>query len=125
MNGNPSGSPRTDLLLMVLGMGEFEKNNETRNSWEGCVLCTKKFRSDDEVVFCFPQKLTLGGVDLPFDIRTETGKVCLPCLIKLGEALPGKALQDVLAYAKSRYEKDKPKVYVPEVLADPDGSPKA
>jgi hypothetical protein len=42
----------------------------------------------------------------------------------LGEALQAKNLEDILAYAKARYEKDKPKVYVPEVLAG-DGGIKA
>ena len=120
MSEKPSGSARTDLLLMVLQMGQFEKNSEVHNSWEGCVLCDKKFRSDAEVIFCFPRKVSLSGTDLPFDITTETGKLCLPCLIKLGDALPGKALQEVMAYAKNRYAKDTPKVYVPEALAAPD-----
>jgi hypothetical protein len=124
MNGNPSGSPRTDLLTQVLSMGQFDKHSGSSYSYDSCEVCKKKFKVEHEVIFHFPQKLTLSGADLPFDIRTETGKLCLPCLIVLGEALQAKNLEDILAYAKARYEKDKPKVYVPEVLAG-DGGIKA
>lgn len=114
-----------DLLTQVLRMGEFEKNAEAY-SYDGCEVCKKRFANKEEVVFRFPRKVTLGGTDLPFDIQTEQGKLCLPCLTNLGDALPSgrESLTDVLAYAKTRYEKDKATVYIPEVLKG-DETPKA
>lgn len=114
----PSGSARLDLLVTALQMGQFEKNSEVY-SYEGCALCDKKFKTDGEVVFHYPKQFMLQGTDLPFDIKIEHSKMCLPCLLELHKALPNseKSLQDIVEYAKGRYEKDKDKVYIPQAIA--------
>ena len=125
MKERPSGSARVSLLIQALQMGEFEKN-AAAYSYDSCEVCKKRFSNKDEVVFSFPKKLELAGADLPFDIQTEQGKLCLRCLTNLGDALPpsDKSLSDVMAYAKARYEKDKATIYIPEVLKG-DETPKA
>lgn len=122
MAERPSGSARTDLLIQVLVMGQFEKNSDV-HGWEGCELCEKKFKMDAEVIFRFPRKISLSGTDLPFDIQTEMGKLCLPCLMELGGTLANTNLEGILTYAKARYEKDYAKVYVPQAIV-PDEAPK-
>jgi hypothetical protein len=130
MSSYPFPSPGLHLLLTGLRHGDFDKAEPTgyRAYDEGCCLC--KRRANDkmaEVRFSFPREVTLRGTDIPFDLTVEMAKLCLPCLVKLGDMLGERAkdLQPLMAFARQRIEADKATVYVPAAIEDDGDSGKA
>lgn len=120
MKEKPSGSAKLDILVLALQSGQFEKTTGNSYSYDGCELCEKKFRTEHEVVLLYPKSVKIDGLDMPFDITTESGKLCLPCLIDLHKVLPSgdKSLQSIVEYAQARIERDQAQIYVPQAIAD-------
>lgn len=116
------GAIKLEMLITALRYGEFEKGHD-RYSYKNCTGCARKFTNEQEVFYSYPSAFKLKGKDIRFDVTLDYDEMCLPCFIEMADALPEstkKDMADTLKFAKDRYERDKPTIYVPQAIADED-----